>query len=1090
MFESYKQKRKSKALEEELKNVDAQIKDTTMDVIAHNTAATSLNHVIERTQNELNEKTSKLKEKQRNLDGLRNQVRGLKAEFDDLTHQRQRVSEEQSEVDKALNEGKSEADSLSYRLSEVKDKIQSNEREITSNKKKIEELNKQKIQLEWELKEGKNQLEITSLKRNTQDLLFSKVSKEVQSLTINVSKVNGDIEKAKSDNKRLEDEVKVLQKRKVALSDDLQKKQAIIEAKEGRKARLELQIEQTEREIAESTDKIKGLEAPLEEAQNQLNRVEGILENQSQELKSLNTKLEASVDTLNKKKSYLERQQHARELQGKKLREMVAEIEAADNKIEALNKSITSIEREITLQKKLFASRKAKIEKQNKIFDELNASIADGESKRDENNKELGHLKAVLNENEEHINGKKSILAELSRNLNDLNEKIFDIKLRTTEQAKTIESLEEQFVSNKKTLEHKKEIFSNHEKERARQKSRIDSLELEKQQTLQKIDQVQGKIREIEEENGLLKEKIAELTTERSNLEKALHDYNNKVRSLEKTKVSRDEETHQLKGQIREKEYLVKTQKEFIETLEVELSQIEESYTKGQEESVRLTKAIDANKAKSKELDESLMTYKSRVVSLQNEIKTLINENFEGERALKDRVRTLLLGSEITQETTRKVEKAIAEIQTKKDSQEVILSNKQEEINASIEILASKTRELSALTDEYNRVTEEVEKANREGLRLHNEIKAVKERISEKRPLYEEKTLSLETALIEVSGLQERMQEYSDEERMLSVKIDEKNKAISEMVNNSKSKEGIVKKLLSKVNSLRAEIDRLEIQESNNKRQLSGQTGQVSDLAKDLEELENVAAHLKAKVATQDEEITKGSNYISQLVDKNKSLSQEIHDLEEASRKREALLADTAEQINALEKSQQGKEEKIYSFGGDSQAVEADTIFESTVSRLPHIDNMTLGQSLSSLMGRLETKHFNLSFDCDQKSFDKYSFQYPKDRIKAFEGIISRFVEIIEAQIDIQSESMCTMSIDKTDLKAFLSFSIPNTKITNADAKKVMVPFTKKLLKEFNELGLGIKFKVKMNPSQEIEKLGVHLSLTLRDAKKKPQAEA
>ena len=116
-------------------------------------------------------------------------------------------------------------------------------------------------------------------------------------------------------------------------------------------------------------------------------------------------------------------------------------------------------------------------------------------------------------------------------------------------------------------------------------------------------------------------------------------------------------------------------------------------------------------------------------------------------------------------------------------------------------------------------------------------------------------------------------------------------------------------------------------------------------------------------------------------------------------------------------------------------------------------------------------------------------FLAKKDKVKSFENIISRFVETVESQIDVQAESLCKLSIENGLFKAFCSFSISETKVTNEEAKKVMLPYTKKILAEFGSIGLGVKFRVKMDSAENIEKIGIHLHLHLKSEESRATEE-
>lgn len=71
-------------------------------------------------------------------------------------------------------------------MTEVKEKVEDTEKKIAENRKKINNLTKEKLQLEWDLKERGNALELNTLKQNNQELLLSKATKENKSLNIEV----------------------------------------------------------------------------------------------------------------------------------------------------------------------------------------------------------------------------------------------------------------------------------------------------------------------------------------------------------------------------------------------------------------------------------------------------------------------------------------------------------------------------------------------------------------------------------------------------------------------------------------------------------------------------------------------------------------------------------------------------------------------------------------------------------------------------------------------------------------------------------------------------------------------------------------
>ena len=763
--------------------------------------------------------------------------------------------------------------SLKEKVSALTEKSNNQQEELTAQRQRIEEYQKEIVQLETGLRESRE----INLKLTTQVEEFSSLSQKSKRL---FDDCQGDLSRLQQENNAQKAQVE-------SLSDLIRDKDAQIKALEDACSALKLEQAQQIVNLSEEMKKVK--ESILSETL-KLAEKEGALAMQQREA------TDQKNDKLNEK--YQELQAEAQELK-LKLKAAQTMNEVQQQQFESQMKHLVELKNTIEEQLKFvnseLASRESAIEKLTQETSSNKEALNQAQTRIQDLEKELSSTKLQVLEQQSNLvdqikSLKSDLLSEvqLTAKLESLNQQINTIQTKNAEQAQQLEELSKNHLLKQQQCQ---ELSLNFAQMEAENKIHIHQLEAQiKELTNSKADQ-EIKISNLTQEIMLKQKEIERLSEEAAiNREKALA-LNERVNNQQEELGTRQERIAQLQATIAKLEAELNEAKK--ENIEMTFQSKDASSKLG-----RYKGLFEAEKKRNEELQKEL-TEKNEEISHKNE---MLNNRDQKIAELQKQNVTMKLS---TMQEKGQATQEINRLKASETALNEVVDRAQEEIKSLRALNKDQAQQISALTQKSSALQLEAQSSKLKLNALDSENRLLKQQ--------------LETLAKETADKKSEMEQMTQE----NVALKEKIVYLNEKTNNQQAELGLCQQ---KVEEQRRKLEILEeAKEPKNNTENVKQVTQEEDTQNGEFEKQMIAlkAQLEAEKAKLVDEVQTLNNKLSVELELNTKHTGIIESLTKASQQQSSQLEASNSRIMELSKENEDLTKKASTLESEHQMQKA-----------------------------------------------------------------------------------------------------------------------------------------------------------------------
>ncbi|XP_067649660.1 citron Rho-interacting kinase-like isoform X2 [Haliotis asinina] len=855
----------------------------------------------------------KIKDLESLIDHYSGEAKAWRRREDDMRNTIQKLQQQQTE-NNVLNESKNQKkESLFNHLKlyqqEVQDQkqlikdLQSTmksclaERQVKSGELRlqVQELEKEKQSLEQELEQEQ---EVAEQHR----ALLDKQNKELEELSILVSKLQEECEDAEREKKNIKEEYSS------RLDTSVQKLTSEKLTLEKKIASLHAQSDSLQRQVDDLADRLKSADRRLTESKTQI-----------QQLCEEKTNLQMRMESLQRRSASQDEDMKAKAELNVQINSLQQEKRTVEAKMEDLSEEKEQIERKLKNLEKDREDLKVKVQKLEEI-----------EREKGQLERKLSRLERVEKDKEE-MEQKLEKLRSVSREKQDLETKL--VRLERVQKEK--DRLEEQLQGvekEKRELERKIVRIERGEKDREgiREKLEKDKTSLEEKiRRLEKVEEEKHQLQEkvirlqrLEAEVDELKDKLKNMEkSEKENLEKIekkeAH-LEERVQQLEKVEVENSElqgKVTRLQGQLKEVEQL----KDKLKNVEKSHNEKSQRLSRTEDDRVEKESLVRRLNLEKKDLEQKvkkmeMMKYELertedekrdlevkviRLGRLENEKKDLENKlrdlekgKFDVQKAEEER-RTL--ERKVSRLEKMEVEKRDLEEKLKKTQKEKQDLEKSEKEKRELEIkvnclvhLETEKKELETKVKRSDKLEKEKDSLQKNLKKLESEKQVLEKKMEdlekEKRELeikvnclvrLETEKKELETKVKqsdklekENQSLEKNLKKLESEKEVLEKKVNDLEKRVCEK-SGSDNRRSLVDRLQTEKSDLQRKVEILEKEKDNlNRDNLRKRTSMhESDLQKAKNDLEDKVKRLEKVTGDLEQELSRSKEQINKMND-------------------------------------------------------------------------------------------------------------------------------------------------------------------------------------------------------------------------------
>lgn len=921
---------------------------------------------------------------------------------------------------------------------------------------------------EHSLKVLKSKYEIDKLKYSSLSLVSSKNELELEDLK---RAYNGQVVA----NRSLKNEIEKIEYKSKTLKEEFEAKKENLERQRRQCQQQKDQLFDLNQELSETNELKVKLIGQLEEARHQhqqftknVNLIEAKLAIEKEAIDKISFQYKVTAEKLSDSKSKLTLMENQKNQNRKQLENITCEFQNAQQETIAFNLQISNLENEINQQ---LAELEAKTIAGNDLRDKLVKIYKEASDKNYKNdllkakfkevNQQVSALTAEYETKQMDVQKLEADLTEKMSQLSCNEQLVEELKLKLKVVYSTIDSI------SKEINQFEKSIYTN---DLAAQELKSRLLE---ENT--RYENLESRCHLLREEKSKQKNKLTELVMA---LETAQNFFLQREKEIDGINLAIVE----LNSQIQGHELEIKKTKNNISQQDIELSQFKKKHFELVHTEESLAKSVIDLIEQEERQKKLTQSYATAVCELQDRV----SESSIVVDGLKGTISALLKSQSILDDKSRKILSRMANtqfglgqcesiIQTQVDMLKSNLEKQKEFFNSShhsaLELskqVDQKIQLMLQLGESLNQSKSEAEEKHREvsvlSRKLHD-MNSVRPRLDEELVVAKEHLKKIE---LDARSLQKEYESNLAQEQALVEEIKltkEKSK-----VKDTESFELDATNLsaLRRIEELNYKLEELQNDHADNNKTIHAQKSDALELSRDLEELESHIYDLQTKLETQDIQKRDNQALIDSLASKSAKFNERLAALTAQARNNSAILAAQENQIEMMEESLKVNFNLESSVSDESQLASIE--FES--SRDFEIGLLT---RIRAIKRKFETKFFNSGFNVCDSDF-KETIDCSDQQLVAFEEaqevLISSIVSSLSSQADIYGE----LAADREKLKSTLSFSNLGN-ISNESARKVLLPATQLLLAQFEKTALQVNFKLKVQPSGVIEKLGVTISL-------------
>lgn len=936
-------------------------------------------------------------------------------------------------------------------------KIKANQNLIIVQKKSIEEI-------KWELEKLKSEREVQIVKTSTQELLLSKLRKELDAATLDVERLSEEQKQSHLKLHELTLEMKLNDERKSKKLQEKNQHTVAIKSNKESSERIKQNLEaiqgeivQIDRDICELTSEIREQNEQIEELSHKLSSNKEEHEKRNNEKKQL----EKAWETLKSNFSYLTREKDNLDT---KLNILNSEIKSLETDILEKEQRNRELEKNITVQNKLLATRESRLKEQQLSFESLSNRINELEGHKERNLLRLRDLDANLNELKSHSD--------------NLQGKINSLRDDVQSNDQTFSAM----VIEKSRLETENEALSAEQQELETKVARIkNSITLLNSQINSLRDQYNGFVKnkdsqaaELDRSQKVLNAKdsvrndyelkIKTLASELVHIESAIAKTQSQIEKTESINKQLSEELQRSERNEAERKGLLEQQESHIAELDRDRKELEDRLNLQESKSKRQFELIQERQTLISSHENDLTVTRSRLSALKEKINH--DEGFMA--GLDAELNNLICTMLQTEQDFKTIDKATYLAATQLSGnipvQAQYLSDLKERVRVIEQELNSRMDKIAKMDQEQKTITETIDLKNKESEILYTNIEKNNERIK----ILEETLHNFRHQLIETQDrtnqLKVSLNNKFNEESELSAKVESLSSTLSSGMEELNQLEVEVFNQNSKNSELRVTFEELKSREEGMRKHLHKKTMQYRDLETDNGQLEQMISEYQEKVQMLDQEAIVRNNDIEQLTFKNRELINKINNLE--------ILLQTHRKDsgkNASIKVSQDVEKNQQKLSMLETLVSADKINQELDEYL--LD--TNDRSLKSVKNRLEMKHFGLTLEI--------SGEYTLPALEVIENSIEKISCAIEDNLGDNVESFCLVNFADKKLKINFGITqIPNSTQVN-QFKQFLGPALNGLAADYSDYSPAIKFRMKVGKDTHPEKVMLEMDFLLSE---------
>ncbi|XP_048252316.1 citron Rho-interacting kinase-like [Haliotis rufescens] len=785
----------------------------------------------------------KIKDLESLIDHYSGEAKAWRRREDDMRNTIQELQQQQTETN-VLNESKNQKkESLFNHLKLYQQEVQDQKQLI----KDLQSTMKSCL-AERQVKSGELRLQVQALEEEKQSLerdleqeqevaeehraLLDRQNKELEELSILVSKLQDECEEAEREKKN------VMEEYSSRLDTSVQKLSSEKLTLEKKIASLQSQSDTLQRQVDDLTDRLKSADRRLAESKTQI-----------QQLCEEKTNLQVRMESLQRRSASQDEGMKAKAELNAQINTLQQEKRAIESKMEDLSEEKEQIERRLKNSEKDREDLKVKVGK-----------LGDIEREKGQLERKVTRLERVEKDKEE-VEQKLVKLRSVTREKQDLETKL----MRLERVQKEKDRLEEQLQGvekEKRELERKIARLERGEKDRegVREKLEKDKTGLEEKiRRLEKVEEEKHELQEKVIRLQRLEAEVDELKDKLKNVEKNEKEKSRleeKVRQLEKVEVDKFE----LQGKVTR---LQRLQVEG-EELKDKLMSMEKS---DKEKSQRLSRT-EEDRAEKELLVQRLNLEKK---DLEQKVKKLEMIKYELEKTENEKrdleVKVIRLGrleneNKDLEDKLRNFEKGKFDVQKAEEERRTL-----ERKVSRLEKMEVEKRDLEEKLKKTQKEKQDLEKSEKEKRELEIKVNCLVHLETEKKDL-ETKVVQLDKLGKEKQTLEEKLRKLESEKEVLEKKVEDLEKKSREK-SGGDSRRSLVDRLQTEKSDLQRKVETLEKEKDNlNRDNLRKRTSMhESDLQKAKNDLEDKVKRLEKVTGDLEQELSRSKEQIHKMND-------------------------------------------------------------------------------------------------------------------------------------------------------------------------------------------------------------------------------